>query len=61
MEEKPKKKKRSLLELANDSLKNFLITKKEFGRIMHDPTASAEQVADALAALESEGYENLPD
>lgn len=61
--EQTKKKKRSLLELATDSLRNYaLVTKQEFGRIMHDPGASDEQIADALRQLEDAcGYENLPD
>lgn len=57
------KKKRSLLELATDSLRDmFAITKEEFGRIMHDPAASQEQIADALRQLEEAGgYEGLAD
>ncbi len=61
MEEK--KKKRTLLELATSALEDVgVVTKSEFGRIMHDPTATEEQIADALKALElAEGYENLAD
>ena len=57
------KKKRSLLELATDSLKDYaVISKQEFGRIMHDPASSEEQIAEALRQLEAaEGYDNLAD
>lgn len=38
------------------------ITKKEFGRIMHDPTASDDEIQHALELLETAGgYENLGD
>ena len=38
------------------------ITKKEFGRIMHDPNSTEEEKKEALRKLEDAcGYENLPD
>lgn len=38
------------------------ITKKEFGRVMHDPHASDAEIQHALELLETAGgYENLGD
>ena len=38
------------------------LTKEEFGRIMHDPSATDEEIAEALKALQDAGgYENLGD
>lgn len=38
------------------------MTKQEFGRIMHDPTSTDEEIAEALKLLhEADGYENLAD
>ena len=41
---------------------NTKITKEEFGRIMHDPNATQEEIDMALEALKDcDGYENLAD
>ena len=38
------------------------LTKSEFGRIMHDPNATQEEIDEALEALQDcDGYENLAD
>lgn len=38
------------------------ITKQDFGRIMHDPEATDEQIEHALQMLQTAGgYENLED
>ena len=38
------------------------VTKEEFGRIMHDPNATQEEIDHALESLaDAEGYDNLPD
>ena len=38
------------------------ITKEEFGRIMHDPDATEDEIKEALKQLEeADGYENLGD
>jgi hypothetical protein len=38
------------------------ITKEDFGRIMHDPNSTQEEIDEALAFLQDcDGYENLPD
>jgi hypothetical protein len=38
------------------------ITKEEFGRIMHDPNATEDEIKEALKQLEeADGYENLGD
>lgn len=38
------------------------LTKKEFGRIMHDPNSTEAEIEDALLMLqEADGYENLED
>jgi hypothetical protein len=38
------------------------ITKEDFGRIMHDPNSTQDEIDEALAFLEDcDGYENLPD
>lgn len=39
-----------------------VLTKEEFGRIMHDPDSTEEEIAEALKTLEeADGYENLSD
>ena len=51
----------SLLDYVN-SLEEGVLTKEEFGRIMHDPNATEEEQAEALRELEAVGgYENLGD
>lgn len=51
----------SLMEMLEAQASNG-ITKDEFGRIMHDPNSSDEDIADALRKLEDAGgYENLED
>lgn len=51
----------SLLEFALNAMERK-ITKEEFGRIMHDPDATQEEIDRALEALqECDGYENLAD
>jgi hypothetical protein len=38
------------------------ITKADFGRIMHDPDSTQDEIDEALAFLDDcDGYENLPD
>lgn len=38
------------------------LTKKEFGRVMHDPDATEDEIRNALDMLsEADGYDNLPD
>ena len=52
----------SLLDCLQAAAAQKTLSKSEFGRIMHDPDASDEQIADALRQLEDAcGYENLPD
>lgn len=52
----------SLLDLLNQASAKQTISKKEFGRIMHDPNATDEEIAEALRLLkEADGYENLED
>lgn len=51
----------SLLDYVMGISKNK-ITKEEFGRIMHDPNATQDEIDNALKALEDcDGYENLAD
>ena len=51
----------SLLDFALGAMEHK-ITKEEFGRIMHDPDATQEEIDQALEALkECDGYENLAD
>lgn len=52
----------SLLEMLTQAAARKTITKKEFGKIMHDPNASEEDKMEALKMLrEADGYENLGD
>lgn len=54
-------KRTSLLDYLN-GLEEGELTKEEFGRIMHDPSATDEEIAEALKALQDAGgYENLGD
>lgn len=51
-----------LMKAANKSDHIGRLTKQEFGRIMHDPDATEEEIQDALKQLEeADGYENLGD
>lgn len=51
-----------LMKAANKSDRIGKLTKQEFGRIMHDPDATEEEIQDALKQLEeADGYENLGD
>lgn len=52
----------SLLDYIMGIKDNSRITKQEFGRIMHDPNATQDEIDKALEALqECDGYENLAD
>ena len=52
----------SLLDLLNKAAAQSVLTKEEFGRIMHDPDSTEEEIAEALKTLEeADGYENLAD
>lgn len=52
----------SLLDMLTKAAASKTITKQEFGRIMHDPNATEEEVQEALRMLrEADGYENLGD
>lgn len=52
----------SLLDMLNQAAAKKTITKEEFGRIMHDPDATDEEIAEALRLMqEADGYENLED
>ena len=52
----------SLLDMLNAASSKQVLTKKEFGRIMHDPNATDEEIQEALEMLlEADGYENLAD
>lgn len=51
----------SLMEML-EAQASYGLTKNEFGKIMHDPSSSDEEIADALRKLEDVGgYENLED
>ncbi len=52
----------SLLDMLNAAAARSTLTKGEFGRIMHDPSATDEEIQEALKMLqEADGYENLAD
>lgn len=52
----------SLLDMLNAAAARQTISKKEFGRIMHDPNATEGEIEEALKMLqEADGYENLED
>ena len=52
----------SLLDMLNRMASKTILTKDEFGRIMHDPNATEEEKAEALRMMqEAGGYENLGD
>jgi len=52
----------SLLDILLESASRKTLTKSEFGRIMHDPNSTEEDIAEALKCLEeADGYENLGD
>lgn len=52
----------SLLDMLTKKASQQAMTKQEFGRIMHDPTSTDEEIAEALKMLnEADGYENLAD
>ena len=52
----------SLLDMLTQAAAKKTITKQEFGRIMHDPNATDDEIKEALKMLqEADGYENLGD
>ena len=52
----------NLLWLLNAAAARESITKKKFGKIMHDPNATEAEKREALRKMEEAmGYENLPD
>ena len=52
----------SLLDMLKKKASQQVLTKSEFGRIMHDPNATYEEIQEALKMLqEADGYENLGD
>jgi len=52
----------SLLDMLNAQAAKNTLTKKEFGRIMHDPKATDGDRKEALRMMqEADGYENLAD
>ena len=52
----------SLLDCLQAAAAKKTLSKSEFGRIMHDPDASEEEIQEALKMLhEADGYENLAD
>lgn len=52
----------SLLDMLTAAASRQTLTKKEFGRIMHDPDATEAEINEALKMLkEADGYENLAD
>lgn len=52
----------SLLDCLQAAAAQKTLSKSEFGRIMHDPNASEEEIQEALKMLqEADGYENLAD
>jgi len=52
----------SLLDMLTRAAEKPDLTKAEFGRIMHDPDATEDEIKEALLMLrEADGYENLAD
>ena len=52
----------SLYDLLVKAKEGPKLTKQEFGRIMHDPNATEQEIEEALQQLEeADGYENLGD
>lgn len=52
----------SLLEMLTRAAARKTLSKAEFGRIMHDPNATEEELQEALNTMrEAGGYENLGD
>lgn len=52
----------SLLDMLTQAAAAKALTKAEFGRIMHDPTATEGEKNEAIKMLQgAEGYENLAD
>ena len=52
----------SFLDMLNAAAAADTLTKKEFGRIMHDPNATEQDKQRALKEMEQAGgYENLGD
>ena len=52
----------SLLDMLNALASKNIITKREFGVIMHDPDSTEEEKQEALRILQAaDGYENLAD
>lgn len=52
----------SLLDMLNAAAARSTLTKQEFGRIMHDPNSTEDEIEEALKMLqEADGYENLED
>lgn len=52
----------SLLDMLTEAAAKNTLTKTEFGRIMHDPDATDDDIQEALQMLEeADGYENLGD
>lgn len=52
----------SLFDMLTKAAAQKTLTKEEFGRIMHDPSSTEEEINEALRILrEADGYENLGD
>lgn len=52
----------SLLDFIQKAAAQQTMTKEEFGRIMHDPNSTQDDIDEALKCLEeADGYENLAD
>ena len=52
----------SLLDYLQAQASKQTLTKSEFGRIMHDPDSTEDEIQEALKMLqEVDGYENLAD
>lgn len=52
----------SLFDMLTKKASMKTLTKSEFGRIMHDPNATEEEIQEALRMMqEAGGYENLGD
>lgn len=53
---------RSLLDMLVMKSAQQTLKKEEFGKVMHDPNSTEEEIAEALKILnEAGGYENLGD